>query len=255
MALTTTSMPIYLRSILLDKKSLPSHWITCLFTPGGALHALGGGGTHLVEDTEDDLGLEDEGEPPGPNLVELLWEGFLLMDLNVQLIQFMMSRFVQIVWDATGPGAQAAIQTILCPEAGSAIPPDGSEERAMGGNVPQRTKAGGLSWQLSPQEYWANNRQQGNQPAIPLLGKLPNLPVNPELVPAVPGVPAPPVRLPAPPSVFKLKLETRFNGSANQVGYFIVTVTDFLQRWGDQFADNGQHIQYFVTHSDGLIME
>lgn len=60
---------------------------------------------------------------------------------------------------------------------------------------------------------------------------------------------------PTAPSVFKRELETWFDGSAERVGYFIVTVNSFLRRWDHQFQNDVERIEYIAQRLDGLAME
>lgn len=44
--------------------------------------------------------------------------------------------------------------------------------------------------------------------------------------------------------VFKPEMEACFNGSSSAVAYFLVAVEQFLRRWGNQFQNEGEIMEY-----------
>lgn len=56
-------------------------------------------------------------------------------------------------------------------------------------------------------------------------------------------------------TVLKPKLETRFDGLADWVAYFIEAVTVFLNGWGNLFEDDAQRIEYIASRLDSLTTE
>lgn len=67
-----------------------------------------------------------------------------------------------------------------------------------------------------------------------------------------PGLaPTPPMGLGQPaPTVWKPGLESHFDGSLDNVSYFLVAVNQFLWRWRHQFVGVEEHIGYISKHSD-----
>lgn len=62
-----------------------------------------------------------------------------------------------------------------------------------------------------------------------------------------------PILLPAPAlvSVFKPRMTTHFNGNSGEIASFQVSMEQFLNRWGYQFADEVEIIKYISVQPDG----
>lgn len=74
-------------------------------------------------------------------------------------------------------------------------------------------------------------------------------PGTPRLFQAPHLAPVPPVR--PEQMVFKPKMDTCFDGSLEAVRYFLVAVDQFLRRWGYQFANYEEVIEYNSVHFNG----
>lgn len=163
----------------------------------------------MVEDTMNLPNEEDEDPPQDEDPIEELRDGFLFINADFQPTCQMMNRFIRVIATATGGETQKAIQALLQDGDQVTVPKEGKDRPKEDGGTT-------LADQQPP--------LLEDQPLQPLQEQQPGRPVQPPVRPLPAG---PPVA----PAVFKPKLETHFNGSADHVSHFVVAVTTFLNFW------------------------
>lgn len=58
-----------------------------------------------------------------------------------------------------------------------------------------------------------------------------------------------------PPPVFKPQITMRFDGNPDEVASFLVATEQFLNRWGYQFADEGDVVEYIAGQLNGAALK